>query len=98
MDSRIQLTTTLSIDYSDVGDIIKENFGHPFEFQVEEECCNDTAKTYVFKKKKMGKYEMEEVKEFIQTGTCDSAFMSLWQHLVNTDVVPEGEYVINVCW
>jgi hypothetical protein len=87
------------LDYNDFDRIVQEVYGKPYEIVADEETGNYQAKTYgEFKKEELDKYDAGELEQFKNTGKYSYLSCVLLQDLVNNDYLPEGEFVIEICW
>lgn len=96
----ITTKTIHSVDYSDFEKAVKYYYGvDDYSFPADAETGNDTSvATSYYKKYPLGSFEQEELNEFKATGEYNMIYSVLLQDMVNNDIIPEGEYLIEVSW
>lgn len=88
----------LTVGYSDFDRFVTKEFGQPFEFAADQESGNDQDHSFAVTKSPLSRYEDEHLKEFRVTGRYSFLARVLLQDMVNRDVLPEGNYLIQVSW
>lgn len=100
MSLTVSTKTVHSVDYADFECAVKDYYGvRDYSFTADAECGNDTAVTInsVMKEPLVG-YEKDEIYNFRTAGDYSYIYQTLLQDMVNNDVAPEGDYVIEVSW
>ena len=101
MTSLTTSTKTIhSVDYSDFEQAVKDYYKvDDYSFPADAESGNDVAiTTGVMTKTPLADYEQEEIFDFRTTGEYCYLYRTLLQDMINNDVAPEGDYVIEVSW
>lgn len=89
------------VKWSDLEALISEKYGgHEINIPLMEECGNDVSLSYTVKKGDVvNEYYVNKIAQFRETGKeptyCTRAFL---QDLVNNDVLPDGDWLIEVSW
>src|SRR4051812_37358556 len=99
---KVVTKTIIDLDYRDVHkleQLIKEYYVHEYEIVPQEEWSNDSEHTIdVSKKEEMDEYDAGDIEDFKKSGDGGYMIHRLMQDMVNNDVIPAGEYVLNICW
>lgn len=96
-----QLITTKSvhhIDYSDFENIVKSVYGQDYEFTADEETPNDSSHSYSAKKGNLNERNRKDIETFMNTGKYQYLASAFIEDLVDRELLPEGEFLIEVCW
>lgn len=97
----MEVKTFLVLTDSEFDDLVKVNYPsvNDFSFVADKEGSNDTAYSYYdMKKKDLDKYDQKKVDEFNSQGYGEFMSYILFQDMVNRDILPEGNYLIEVNW
>lgn len=96
----VDTKTVHSVDYNDFEQAVKDYYGvDDYSFPADVECGNDVAiTTGDIVKTPLDEYEQEDLDDFRTTGEYCCIYQTLLQDMVNNDVAPEGDYVIEVSW
>ena len=86
------------VDYDDLDDFISEQYGREFEIVADQELMNDVSKTVTIKKSVLNQWEQKDLEEWKLTGRKNWMLYTLLTDLCNRDLIPEGEYLINISW
>ena len=86
------------VDYDDLDDFISEQYGREFEIVADQGLMNDVSKTVTVKKEQLNQWEQRDLEEWKLTGRKNWMFSTLLTDLCNRDLIPEGEYLINISW
>lgn len=89
------------LDHREVDVLIQTQFNRPdYDCVVEEEWSNDSEHSLVVDLSAAGGYdddEREDVERFVNgSGTCKLVW--LLHALAEKQVIPQGNYLIDVCW
>jgi hypothetical protein len=96
---KVQTQIVHRVDYNDLEEFIQEEYGHSISIVADLESSNDSAETFsIVKKEILSRWDLEKVEKFKATGDYDRSTSALLQDLVNRDLAPEGNYVIDICW
>lgn len=77
------------LDYQEFEKIVLKHYGIEYEFPYMNECTNDTSQYY---SNVTGKYcEIGEV-------TSQECGYDILQFMVKHNVMPSGNYIIDICW
>jgi hypothetical protein len=90
--------TVTFIHYYEFEKIVKEHYGQEYEFVADVECGNDSDHTYKIEKEELSKWNTEDLTEFKLTGKYGWLARTLFQDLVNKDILQPGAYVVQVSW
>ena len=90
--------TVIEMDYDELEDLIRGEFGHEFSVASDLEIGNDSAKTFIFKPEVIDEYDQNKIDGFKKSGKGSYLLRILMQDLVNREVLPAGNYVIEICW
>lgn len=84
--------------FHDLAPVITEAWSATSRVEMEE-TPNDTDYTCSVKKGPLSKYDLESLTEAkAQGGFMDYYLELVMTDLANQDIVPEGNYVVRVCW
>jgi len=86
------------VDYHDFNKFIKSVYGQQFEIVADQELGNDSQATFTAKKESLDEYDAEQIETFKATGDGSYLAHTIFTDLANRDLIPEGEYLIEVCW
>ena len=93
------------LPYHYVDDLIQEHFAPRFaEYScvAAEEWSNDTAQTMDLHLREYNEDERQEVQDALADDSSDDSFQYrtrlLLSELVRRDILPEGEYLIDIYW
>ena len=93
--------TTIHVDYSDVEDLIKEVYGHPYEIMPMEEVGSSqysAAWDLTVHKEALTGYEEEEL-DTLKTGKPSHFIIhTILKDLCNRGHMEEGEYSMSINW
>lgn len=90
--------TVHAIDYQEFDRFVEEVYGQPFSFPADMESRNDTSHTMLADREGVPEYERADLDRFIATGEGQFLADTLLQDMCHRGLIPEGEYLINVCW
>jgi hypothetical protein len=85
------------MDYDDFERIVKEVYGHEFSLVAAEELGNDQSWTASVKKGD-SRFFVAAIQNFKKTGDYQYKAAAILHDLVERDYLPEGDYVIDICW
>ena len=96
----ISTETIHRIDYSKFDAIVKSIYGHDFDFAADQECSNDSSHSFVVRKGELDRYSWyrKDLDGFKATGEGSSMTPGLLYDLCDRDLIPEGNYIIDVSW
>jgi hypothetical protein len=77
---------------------VKEIYGHDYSFVADVECGNDSEHSFPVRKSEIDEWDAARLETFKQTGRYDWLVHTLFQDLVNRDLIPEGNYLVSVSW
>ena len=89
------------VDVYDLDKYIKEAFGVNVEFIAVEEWCNDSDHEFAGMNGNINKTENALVEEVLFNGASPYHMFNtsyLLEYLVKEEMIPAGDYIINVCW
>lgn len=95
---RIRTETVHRVDYSDFEAFVEETYGQPFSFPADVTSGNDTSHSLHANKRTLCEDEREEIDVFVATGQHGYLSHLLLDDLCSKGLVPEGSYVVDVCW
>ena len=85
------------VEFGDLERFISQEYGHLFEFAVDQESGNDTY--YAFSvERELDDYERKYIQEFEKTGTGVYLARALLNDLCIKGKIEPGEYLIRVSW
>lgn len=96
--------TIYSVDYGDLSDFINKVYGtSKYDFVASEQSGNDSSHSFAAKKtvgeNTMKKWQDEDIAQLkAKDGNTEFVTSSLFQDMVDRDLIPEGDYVVDVCW
>jgi hypothetical protein len=96
----LQFTTQTinTVGYSEFNRFVASVYGHRFEIVADQELSNDSQATFTAKKEALDEYDQERIDEFAATGKYSYLTHTIFTDLANRDLIPEGEYLVEVCW
>jgi hypothetical protein len=92
------------MDYSELEEIIKREYGQELEVAIDLEAANDTAHSFHFEVHPwdagsiLDKHAMDCLAKFKAHGTGSYLTRVLMQDMVNNGVLQPGYYLIQVSW
>ena len=87
------------VDYSDLEKIIAATYYQDYELPYDEECNNDTSLTAtVGKGQNTSDYDRKRLETFKDSGKGQYMMRPLLNDLADQNLIPEGEYLIEVSW
>lgn len=101
MELKHKTESVIRVDYGDLDDFLTKRFDLPeyYEFAAMEELGNDIVKSINVDQDKIDKYDQQYVDAVVKDkkpkiyGT-----RTILCYLCNLGEIPEGEYLIDVCW
>jgi len=93
----ITTKTVHEVSYSDLEELIKQTYGQEFSVPADQEIGNDSSINYD-NMTKGNDYDREAVMDFAATGQHEYILAEILQDLVEQDLIPEGNYLISICW
>lgn len=91
---RLKVVSYCEMDYSDFEQLVNSYFDvEDFEFVASGERLNDSSYTFKAKRSDATVYPLED-EWWYKYSAADTAF----SHLCADGVIPEGTYLIYVCW
>ncbi len=93
--------TYFEMDYQEFDELIERTYGHSYEIVAFEEKSNDSTITWHNCTKRVldPLYEVPEVETFKTTGKIKNwRSCLLLEDMINNDVLPEGNYSIQISW
>jgi len=94
----VETKTIHKLDYSDLERIIKAVYKQDYSVAAAEEVGNDSALTFSVKSEPLDKWQQESMEEFKTKGDYSYSTSTILQDLANNNYLPEGDYVIEICW
>lgn len=101
MKLKHKMESVIRVDYSDLDDFLTERFDLPedYEFAAMEELGNDVVKSINVEACKLGKYDQQYIDAVLINKEPESyGTRTILCYLCNLGEIPEGEYLIDVCW
>lgn len=97
---KINAKPTHHVNYSDWESFVAKEYNvKDYQIACAEEMSNDPAFMSNVHKKELATYEVEKLNKFVASnGGTSWVIQLLLQDLVNRDKIPEGTYVIDICW
>lgn len=90
----VKTVSYYQISYSDFDELVNSYFGiEDFDFVGSGERMNDTNYTFNVKRSDAAVYPLED-----EWWYSYSAAYTAFAHLCADGVIPEGTYMVNVCW
>lgn len=87
------------VGYEKIEALVKRVYGKELEIPDAEELYNNTHLTYEVCKEPFDAYEQELLDGFINEGNADYGITRvLLMDMCNKDIIPAGNYLINVSW
>lgn len=91
--------TIHELDYSNFEKIVESVYGKEYNFIADEEMGNDSSQTYNnIIAEELDEFDKKYLEEFKEIGNHNYLSTTLLTDLVNQGYLPEGNYVIKVCW
>lgn len=92
--------SSIKADYDAFEKLVEKTYGQPFAFVGDQECRNDSSTEFsgMVKGEEIDEYDTDKLQAFKDTGDHDFLAGVLLQDMVNNDVLPEGNYIVRVCW
>lgn len=85
------------VDYGDLEAKILETYGHEYEIPCMEE-VGHCSKEYDIDKEPLDEYDIEAVDLLRQGKPKHYTLRVIMQDMVNNDVIPEGNWVVDINW
>lgn len=98
MTLRKTIETVMRVEYNDLEKLISETYGIDYEIVPMEEWNNDSEHSYSIKKEELSKYDQAYLQDFKNGKPRHFILPSIMTDLCNRDIIPEGNYLIGVCW
>lgn len=86
------------VDYNDLDQFIKEEYGVEYESAAYEEWSNYQSHEKTVQKEELDEFETKELENFKGGKPKHYMIGTILKDLVNRDRIPEGDYVISVFW
>ena len=90
------------VEYKDLEHYINSHYGTSgYSVVADMECSNDSSVTIdCVKKQDLDEYEKKELTKFLDSDGNDGSYITstLMLDLCNKGLIPEGDYLIRVCW
>lgn len=90
---RTRLESVHIVAYHEFETFVMAVYGKEFNFTATVECGNDTSHLFDARKPRLAPEPME-----FRNGVIRNGIYLLFDHLVHDGWIPEGKYLINVCW
>ena len=74
------------------------NLSGRWSFVADQECGNDSSHTFNVEKEELDEYDAEKIAELKAGKNPSFVTQALLTDFCNQDLIPEGKYIINVCW
>ena len=101
MDLKYKIKSVIVVEYFDLNEFLTERFDLPedYEFDAMEELGNDEIKSLNVSKNNIDKYDQQYVDAvLIDKNPKVYGTRSILCYLCNLGEIPEGEYLVDVCW
>jgi hypothetical protein len=100
MELKIRETKRYEVDYTDLEEFIKFVYGDEidYDFCSDREASNDSVYDFNVCKEKIDGYDQEQLDIFKQGQSGSWMTQTILTDLCNRDLIPEGEYLVTVCW
>jgi hypothetical protein len=95
---KMKIVTRHEVNYNDLDEFVTTFYGQEFMFSAVEEAGNDSSHTFCVEKEEIDEYDQNKLDEFRRTGRGQYLTSTILTDLCNGDLIPEGDYLINVCW
>ncbi len=87
------------IDYHELDALINKFYGiTSYNCVAVEEWNNDEDHSFSFEKESLDEYQEKEIEEIKASKLPMYSVSTVMQDLVNNDILPEGNYLISICW
>ncbi len=90
--------TKYFVDYHHLDRLIQNVYGVDFEFCADQESSNDISHSFSIKKEEFSEWELKDIKNFAETGKYSFLSHTILTDLCNRDILPAGDYIVEVCW
>jgi hypothetical protein len=90
--------TMIHVGYKELERLIADTYGHKFSVVSDQEWSNHEAHTLKFIRETLHANDHVKVQEFRASGRGNFILFPLMQDMVNSGVLDEGEYVIEISW
>ena len=102
MELKIRTETVHMVDYSDLDAFLTKRFGfdeEPYEVIAAEEMGNDSVKDINVDKEELSSRDKKDLEKMLTTKKweCYNTGLLL-SHLCSLGEIPEGKYMIEICW
>ena len=87
----------IEMKYDELEDMVKETWGHDWEFVSDQECSNDSSHEFSVDGE-IDEWGQKEIDEFAKTGKGSFLARDLMNTLYKMGKLEKGEYLIQVCW
>lgn len=97
---KIKTITAHEVNSYELERFIKEHYpaAKMYSFVADQEARNDSQHRFRVKKEPLDEYDQKRVADF-SAGQVEAQMTScLLSDLCNRDLIPEGTYVVSVCW
>lgn len=95
----MKIKTYTQMDYDELDKMVQEHIGVKYESVAENEWNNDSSYTFSVKREPLDKWDKKTLEVF-RAGNREG---NLWAHivlqeLVNLNILPEGDFLVEVSW
>lgn len=96
---KINTKSMHKVQYYDLEEFINKVYQvKDYSLVADEEGNNDTSMTYNVAKEEIDAYDMKKLNDFKEGRYVMYVTRTILIDLCNRDLIPEGEYVINISW
>lgn len=94
---KTKVVTFFEVDYSDLEEFIKQEYGQEFNVACDQEACNDSCEE-VSVNGDIREYQERNIQEFKDTGIHSYLLHALMNDLARQGKISKGEYKVDISW
>ena len=95
---KVKTVTYYQLEWTELERFIKSVYGQTYDFVSDMEANNDSEHTFSVKQRAFSEWDAKDLEQFKTTGKIGYRAHLLLDDLCNQGLIPEGEYLITVCW
>lgn len=90
--------TVIPVSYHDWDTFVQEVYGQDYEIVADQELSNDSDFAITARKEPLDKWAIRDLTSFVAGGQNQWVTHKLVTDMCNRGLLPEGEYLISICW
>lgn len=90
--------TYYEIEWTALERFVGEIYGQKYDFVSDMEVSNDSEHSFKVQKRQFSEWDVKDLEAFKTTGKTGWRAHLILDDLCNRGLIPEGNYLITVCW